>query len=149
MADLPADSTSTSVSAVWGRGHLPGAPIATACGLVAATAYVTAVDPSDGGVFPVCPFRLLTGWWCPGCGLTRATHHLMHGDLLGALRYNALLPFVLTLITLLWVDWYARSTGRRSLLQRRIPRWAPAAGIAVAVAFAVVRNLPGVDGLRG
>ena len=55
----------------------------------------------------------------------------------------------LTLITLLWVDWYARSTGRRSLLQRRIPRWAPAAGIAVAVAFAVVRNLPGVDGLRG
>ena len=133
----------------WGRGPLPGAPIATACGLVAATAYVTAVDPSGGGVFPACPFRSLTGWWCPGCGLTRATHHLMHGDLLGALRYNVLLPFVLTLITLLWVDWYARSTGRRSLLQRRIPRWAPAAGIAVAVAFAVVRNLPGVDGLRG
>ena len=86
MADLPADRHRASTSAVWGRGRLPGAPIATACGLVAATAYVTAVDPSDRGVFPACPFRSLTGWWCPGCGLTRATHHLMHGDLLGALR---------------------------------------------------------------
>ena len=81
---------------------------------MAATAYVTAVDPSHRAVFPACPVRSLTGWWCPGCGLTRATHHLMHGDVLGALRYNALLPFVLTLITLLWVDWYARSTGRRA-----------------------------------
>ena len=151
MADLPADSTSTSTStaAVWGRGRLSGAPIAAAFGLVAATAYVTAVDPSDRAVFPACPFRALTGLWCPGCGLTRATHHLMHGDVLGALRFNALLPFVLALITLLWVDWYARSSGRRSSLLPRIPRWAPAAGIAVAIAFAVVRNLPGVDGLRG
>ena len=106
-------------------------------------------DPSDRTVLPPCPFRSLTGLWCPGCGLTRATHHLLHGDVLGALRYNALLPFVLMLITLLWVDWYARSTGQRSLLLVRIPRWAPTAGIAVAVAFAVLRNLPGVDGLRG
>jgi len=143
MADLPADST----SAAWAR--LPVAPIATACGLLAATVYVAAVDPSDNAVLPTCPFRSLTGWWCPGCGLTRAVHHLVHGDVLGALRYNALLPFVLALITVLWVDWYARSTGRRSLLQRRVPRWAPAAGIAVAVGFAVMRNLPGVHGLRG
>lgn len=149
MADLSADSTSTSTSAVRARGRLPAAPVATACGLLAATAYVAAVDPSDRTVLPACPFRSLTGLWCPGCGLTRATHHLLHGDVLGALRYNALLPFVLMLITLLWVDWYARSTGQRSLLLLRIPRWAPAAGIAVAIAFAVLRNLPGVDGLRG
>ncbi len=116
---------------------------------MAATAYVTAVDPSDRAVIPACPFRTVTGLWCPGCGLTRATHHLMHGDVLGALRYNALLPFVLALITLLWVDWYARSSGRRSSLLVGVPRWAPAAGIAVAIAFAVVRNLPGVEGLRG
>jgi hypothetical protein len=147
MADLPADSTSTSAVRGWGR--LPAAPIATASGLVAATAYIAAVDPSDRAALPPCPFRTLTGWWCPGCGLTRATHHLLHGDVLGALRYNALLPIVLGLITLLWVDWYARTTGQRSLLPARIPRWAPTAGIAVAVAFAVLRNLPGVDGLRG
>ena len=142
MADLPADSTAAV------RTRLPAAPITTACGLVAATAYVAAVDPSERGVFPPCPFRAVTGWWCPGCGLTRATHHLLHGDVLGALRYNALVPFVLTLITLLWIDWYAREAGKPPLL-RRIPGWAAAAGVVVAVAFAVLRNLPGVDGLRG
>jgi hypothetical protein len=142
MADLPADST-PAVGA-W----LPTAPISTACGLVAATAYVAAVDPAEPGVFPPCPFRALTGWWCPGCGLTRATHHLLHGDVLGALRFNALTPFVLTLIAVLWVDWYARSIGKRPMLGR-IPGWATAAAIVAAVTFAVLRNLPGVDGLRG
>ena len=147
MADLPADSLPmNSRPAV--RARLPAAPIGAACGLVAATAYVATVDPSERGVFAPCPFRALTGWWCPGCGLTRATHHLLHGDVLGALRYNALVPFVLTLIAVLWIDWYVRSAGQRPIL-RRIPGWATAAGIIAAVGFAVLRNLPGVDGLRG
>jgi hypothetical protein len=142
MADLPADSTPAV------RAWLPAAPISGACGLVAAAAYVGAVDPSERGVFPPCPFHALTGWWCPGCGLTRATHQLLHGDVLGALRYNALMPFVLTLIALLWIDWYARSAGKRPIL-RRVPGWATAAGIVAAAGFAVLRNLPGVEFLRG
>jgi hypothetical protein len=143
MARLPGDST--SAIRVW----LPSAPIRAACGLVAATACVAAVDPAERMVPPPCPFLAATGWWCPGCGMTRATHQLVHGDVAGALQYNALLPFVLALITLLWVGWYARSVGVKAPLRRRVPAWAPAAGIGVAVAFAVLRNLPGVDGLRG
>lgn len=141
MADLPADSTSAI------RAWLPAAPIGTACGLVAATVYVAAVDPSERGMFPPCAFRSLTGWWCPGCGLTRATHHLMHGDVLAALRYNALMPLVVTLIGVLWIDWYTRSIGKQPM-PRPTAGWAAVGGIA-AVAFAVLRNLPGVDGLRG
>jgi len=142
MADLPADSTSAD------RARLPAAPITTACCLVAAAAYVGAVDPSGRTVLPPCPFRSVTGWWCPGCGLTRATHHLLHGDLVGALRYNMLLPVVLVLVAVLWLDWYARSIDRRPPL-RRLPTWTSAVGIAVAVGFAVLRNLPGAGGLRG
>jgi Protein of unknown function (DUF2752) len=141
MADLPADSTSAV------RARLPAAPIGTACGLVAATVYVAAVDPSDRGVFPPCAFRSVTGWWCPGCGLTRAMHQLMHGDVLAALKYNALTPLVLTLIAVLWIDWYARAVGKQPM-PRPSAGWAAAGGVA-AVAFAVLRNLPGVDGLRG
>ena len=81
--------------------------------------------------------------------MTRATHHLLHGDVVGAVRFNALLPFVLTLIALAWFDWYARTIGKRPVLTGRLPAWAPTAGIAVAVAFAAVRNLPGADFLRG
>ena len=143
MSYLPAESPPGL------RGRLPAAPIRTACGLAVATAYVAAVDPSQRSVLPPCPFHALTGWWCPGCGMTRATHHLLHGDVVGALRYNALLPFVLALITVAWLDWYARSVGRRRLLPRRVPAWATGTAIAIAVGFAVIRNLPGVDFLRG
>jgi hypothetical protein len=72
----------------------------------------------------------------------------VHADVIGALRYNALTPLVLSLVLFLWVDWYRRSIGQRSSLGR-IPGWAAPVGVAVAVAFAVVRNLPGVEGLRG
>ena len=143
MSDLPADSASGF------RTWLPAAPLRAACGLALATGYVATVDPARRRLVPPCPFHALTGWWCPGCGMTRATHHLLHGDVVGALRFNALLPFVIVLTTLAWLDWYARSTGRRAVLAGRLPRWAPVGGVAVAVAFAVVRNLPPLEYLRG
>jgi hypothetical protein len=131
------------------RGWLPAAPVRLAIGLAVATIYVGVVDPARRGVFPPCPFRALTGWWCPGCGMTRATHHLLHGDVIGALRYNALLPFVLALITVAWLDWYSRSAGRRGVLPRHIPAWVTGTAIAITIAFGVVRNLPGIEFLRG
>jgi hypothetical protein len=35
-----------------------------------------------------CALRQLTGWPCPGCGLTRAADHLAHGRALAALEAN-------------------------------------------------------------
>ena len=32
----------------------------------------------------MCPFKLLTGVPCPGCGMTRAYLHLFEGDIQGA-----------------------------------------------------------------
>ena len=46
-------------------------------------------DPNvAGSPFPPCLFRLLTGHYCIGCGLTRALHALVHGDLPRALSMN-------------------------------------------------------------
>lgn len=57
-----------------------------------------ALDPSVSGVFPRCKFLSLTGYKCPGCGSQRAIHALLHGDLSGAFRCNALL-----LVSIPWV----------------------------------------------
>ena len=132
-------------------GRLPAlaAPIACGCCLAAGTAYVVANDPSDGGVFLPCPFRTLTGWWCPGCGLTRATHHLFRGDILQAFRFNLFAVLILGALAATWLAWALHAAGRSVSWAARIPVWAQVAAGTALVSFAVVRNLPGIPGLRG
>ncbi|MBW2261523.1 MAG: DUF2752 domain-containing protein [Deltaproteobacteria bacterium] len=40
--------------------------------------------------FTICPFRNFTGLPCPGCGMTRAFHHLVHLEFAEAAAYNIL-----------------------------------------------------------
>ena len=57
------------------------------------------LEPGKSKLLPVCPFRALTGFTCPGCGSTRGMHQLLHGNLLAAFEFNPLLllalPFLL------------------------------------------------------
>ena len=68
------------------------APVAGGAAAAAGLAYVWAFDPAKGGVFIPCPFHRLTGRWCPGCGMTRALHDLLHGDLARRARRQPLPP---------------------------------------------------------
>ena len=38
----------------------------------------------------VCPFRLITGISCPGCGLTRGIIAFLHGEIAKSISYNIL-----------------------------------------------------------
>lgn len=59
-------------------------------------------DPNQAGnPLPPCPFHWLTGWYCPGCGATRAMHALLHGDIAKAFAMNPLLVLALPLVLLL------------------------------------------------
>src|SRR6476661_6052669 len=71
-----------------------GTPTATLAIAAAAALVLSAtLSPADAAGGPVvCPFRLMTGLPCPGCGLTRAWVFIAHGHLGDALAAN---PFVL------------------------------------------------------
>lgn len=125
------------------------APLACGCCLLAGAAYVTAIDPSESRAFLPCPYRSLTGWWCPGCGLTRATHHLLRGDLAQALRFNLFVVLILAGLTMTWLAWAFQASGRPIGWVTRVPNRAYTIAAAVLVVFAILRNLPGVPGLRG
>lgn len=54
--------------------------------------------------YPPCAFHLLTGWYCPGCGGTRAVRALLHGRLLLSLRLHPFVPYTFLLGTIFMVS---------------------------------------------
>lgn len=67
-----------------------------------------AIDPSVSSVFPRCTFLSLTGYKCPGCGSQRAVHALLHGDVIGAFKQNAML-----LVAIPWIILCFYAEGQR------------------------------------
>jgi Protein of unknown function (DUF2752) len=120
------------------------APICCGGALAGAAVFVATHDPSAAGTrYPGCVFHQMTGLWCPGCGLTRGTHELLHGHLGAALGYNVFTPVALAVIVVAWLGWL---TGRWSPTVARVPprvkQWSAAAGLAMMITYSVLRNLP-------
>lgn len=46
------------------------------------------LNPTQYWFMPKCPFKMITGLSCPGCGIQRAIHALLHGEIKEAIQYN-------------------------------------------------------------
>jgi hypothetical protein len=101
------------------RRDLPAAWLAAA--ILGGAALLPPTWASAGP--PLCPFRLVTGLPCPGCGLTRSLVSLMHGDLSAAVLFHPLGPVVAAILLALvlgavWRTWRAarwRAVGSGAL----------------------------------
>src|SRR4051812_20315396 len=69
-------------------------PALAAGAAAVAAGYVALADPARAHRLPTipCPIHTLTGWWCPGCGMTRAAHDVLTGHLGTAFGSNLLWP---------------------------------------------------------
>ena len=76
------------------------------------------VKPVSAGV-TICPFALITGMACPGCGMTRAASSLIRGDLTNALGYHPLVPLIALLSVGGWAWYMMRRSGRVKPLPTR------------------------------
>lgn len=117
-------------------------PAVVGVGALAACVLVTVHDPNVKGSYGFCPFKVVTGLDCPGCGLMRGTHALFTGQIARALDHNIFLPAVFVLAIVAYGRWVGRCLGRD------IPRWQPPPWAIVGLSmlilgFWVVRNLGG------
>lgn len=97
--------------------------------VVIAGAVVFFAGPSSPWL-PKCLLHEMTGLHCPGCGMTRATHALLHGDVPGAFRFN---PLVMALLPL----------GALALAFRfRVGIKTAWVLVLLVIVFGVLRNLP-------
>lgn len=120
-----------------------GLKFALAGSAVAGCAYLALVDPNASGApYLGCPFRALTGFDCPGCGITRALHALVTGNVPRAFDHNLLLTSALFVGVLWWLVSFVRERTGRAPLRSPSGRWVPFAFGALVVAFWIARNLP-------
>ncbi len=99
------------------------------------------LHPSALG-FPPCPTHYLTGLYCPGCGSLRATHHLLQGDILTALRFNGLAVLLLPFVGWMMISESLNVFGGRGLPNLAGSRnWVLLLLLGIAI-FTILRNLP-------
>ena len=55
------------------------------------------VKPANGNL-PKCLFHEMTNLYCPGCGVQRSLHALLHGHVLEAIDYNLMFILFMPLI---------------------------------------------------
>ena len=122
------------------------APLATGAAIGAAAIYVGVVTPGGGRTIP-CPIHAATGWWCPGCGMTRAVHALLHGDVFGALSYNVFVPLVVLGTIIAWWSWLGGAWNRPVRWPSRVHQATWIALVGVFFLYGVLRNLPGFGAL--
>ncbi|MEP6848979.1 MAG: DUF2752 domain-containing protein [Acidobacteriota bacterium] len=110
--------------------------------LLGGSTIVAYFDPTQAHFFPVCPLYSLTGFACPGCGLTRGFHALFRGDLASAIHFNALIPIWVVIFSAVLISLVLYSIRGRGLPIGRIsPNWLFVL-LGVMIVFGVVRNIP-------
>jgi Protein of unknown function (DUF2752) len=139
-----ANAPGTGTGSLWRRLAGPGAAALT---VGAATLLLATVNPNQPGHYPMCPLKATTGLDCPGCGGLRCVHDLATGHPAQAANQNLLAFCLLPAVVGLWFVWLFRRWRGDPRPVTVPPRALLVLGI-VAVAFAVVRNLPFVPYLR-
>ena len=72
-------------------------PFVAWAGVVVAVHFARLLGP--------CILYDLAGLYCPGCGCTRSATALLHGDILGSLRYNITVVLCCVLSGLLYIEY--------------------------------------------
>ena len=111
--------------------------------LCVAIAFILFFGGPSVSWFPQCLLHRLTGLHCPGCGMTRALHALLHGDFLAAFRFNPvgmiLFPVFLLGLSLEWIAWVRGKPLPFSLRTGVRGAWAIA---ILMLLFGILRNIP-------
>jgi hypothetical protein len=103
------------------------------------TAFYFFWNPAENALLPSCPFKNLTGFFCPGCGGQRAFHAILHGNFTEAF-HNNLLIFIVVPIAFYKIILQLNGSDKKDvfiLTNRRI--WIFLSLIAL---FTLIRNTP-------
>lgn len=88
-----------------------------------------------------CMFKKITGFYCPGCGITRCLLALLKLDFYRAFRYN-ILVFILLPFLIFYVLYniYLYITNKEDKIIKKIPQKVWYILLIITIIFGVLRN---------
>lgn len=96
-----------------------------------------------------CVFHELTGFYCPGCGITRCLFALLRLDFYEAFMYNQLvfilLPFLVALIV---YRIYLYVFDKQDKILVKVPNMVWILLLVIVIGYGIVRNISYFDFLR-
>jgi hypothetical protein len=113
-----------------------------AAAMAAGVAAVWYFEPSTAGFFPACPLYSMTGFACPGCGMTRGFHAMFHGDIVGALDFNALIPLVAIFFGYWFLSLVLTAFRGRGFGFGKMSAGLVGSTFFLLLVFGIVRNIP-------
>ncbi|MBB1062149.1 DUF2752 domain-containing protein [Marilutibacter spongiae] len=119
-----------------------GAVFAALAGFVAFGVWaLRSYDPNAAdSPFMGCLFLAFTGFYCPGCGTTRALHALLHGDVAGMVAMNPLLPVLMLATPVIALHGMGRPLPLPAAVLKAVN--SPRLWLVVLLGYWVARNLP-------
>ena len=93
------------------------------------------------GIYIPCIFRKITGFKCPGCGITSMLFELLHFHIKEAFMFNPLvfiyLPFII--IYFLYLD-YLYIYDKNDKILVKVPEYLKVLVLIITLLYGVVRN---------
>ena len=113
-------------------------------GLGAGAIFLFFFNPASPGnqFFPKCPFRMLTGWQCPGCGSTRAFYQLLHLHPIAAFKLNPLFVLMVPFLVYGFLAFTKSAISGKPQRRISIPQTYVWAWLGLLVFFWIFRNTP-------
>lgn len=85
-----------------------------------------------------CLFQLFTGYYCPGCGITRMFISIFKFEFVQAFHYNSLLFLLLPLVIVYFVIYWWRWIHNRQMYE--VPNFIWTLLLIIVILFGVLRN---------
>ena len=92
-------------------------------------------------IYIPCIFHEITGFLCPGCGMTRMLREIIHGNLPKAFYYNQFLFISLPIFIIIFINLIYSNFKNIKPLYQKIPNYIYYTYIVLLLVFGVVRNM--------
>lgn len=107
----------------------------------AAVFFITARGVDLHQMIPICFLYRLTGYYCPGCGGTRAVVALLHGHPLQSLRCHPLVGYGACLLSAFWLRKTLELITKKRLEIIRLKPLYLYAALAIVVLQWIAKNI--------